>query len=159
MPSLSLLGCNGSHLLCSKQDATGPTAGACVVIQPGPAQRHEKTHVHKVVAVSSTWTPAPSVLPGTLSGSWALDMAPLTGTRSDHKSNLMAEQAFTVSVFLSWPQRGSFGDPQSLAVLNLPPALSFTPKQNQMNAVTSHHHVGAYVAPRVLICPYHGVKL
>lgn len=47
-------GCDGCHLLCSQQDPSGPTAGARAVVQPGPAQRHEETDVHAVVAPGPT---------------------------------------------------------------------------------------------------------
>lgn len=44
-------GCNGSHLLRFKPNTSGTKAGACIVLQSGSAEGHEKTYLNQVVAV------------------------------------------------------------------------------------------------------------
>lgn len=44
-------GCNGSHLLCFKPNTSGTKAGACIILQPGSAEGHEKTYLNQIVAV------------------------------------------------------------------------------------------------------------
>lgn len=51
-----LAGCDGRHLLRSEQNPSGSAAGAGAVVQPGPAQGHEATHVHEAVAAAGPAT-------------------------------------------------------------------------------------------------------
>ncbi|CAM4535703.1 unnamed protein product [Lepidochelys olivacea] len=41
-------GCNGSHILCFKQNTSGTKTGACIVLQSGSEEGHEKTYLNKV---------------------------------------------------------------------------------------------------------------
>lgn len=122
-PSLPFAGRHGRHLLRSEQNAPGPAAGAGAVVQPGSAQGHEETHVHKAIVRAG-----PAERPGLSGASWGSRPGRCWGDHARLEGpGASAHSTFSCSAWIGSRSVTS----QRLAVPTLPPPY---PEQSQTDS-------------------------